>query len=304
MNGRVAIITGAGRGIGREEALFFAARGARVVVNDPGVAADGSGGDPAVARRVVEEIRAAGGQAVASTADVSDWAGARGVVETALEAFGELDIVVNNAAVERNRALVTMTEDDFDSVVAVKLRGGFAVSHWAARHWADSGVVRERAIVNTASGSGLTNPLPGQTNYASANAAVAAMTQVHALELGRYGVRVNCLSPSMVRTRLTETVPGELTSPAAIAPVAAYLASAECPLNGQVLSVRGSAVTILRGWAAGERVETGGTVEGLAAAMAGVEVTDPAEVLAAALQGALGVDGAQALRRMIDAALG
>ncbi|NUT42163.1 MAG: SDR family oxidoreductase, partial [Thermoactinospora sp.] len=180
----------------------------------------------------------------------------------------------------------------------------FAVSHWAARHWADSGVVRERAIVNTASGSGLTNPLPGQTNYASANAAVAAMTQVHALELGRYGVRVNCLSPSMVRTRLTETVPGELTSPAAIAPVAAYLASAECPLNGQVLSVRGSAVTILRGWAAGERVETGGTVEGLAAAMAGVEVTDPAEVLAAALQGALGVDGAQALRRMIDAALG
>jgi NAD(P)-dependent dehydrogenase (short-subunit alcohol dehydrogenase family) len=303
MNGRVAIITGAGRGIGREEALFFAARGARVVVNDPGVASDGSGGDPDVARRVVEEIRAMGGQAVASTASVADWSGARELVETAVEAFGDLDIVVNNATIERTRALAVMTEEDFDSVVAVKLKGSFAVSHWAARHWAGGGEVRDRAIVNTASGSGLTNPLPGQTNYAAANAAVAAMTVVHALELGRYGVRVNCLSPSMVRTRLTGAVPGELTPPAAVAPVAAYLASSGCPLNGQVLSVRGGSVTVNRGWSAGERVEAEGglwTVEELARALADVPFTDPAEQLAAALRGALGGDGARALERLID----
>lgn len=238
--GRVVLITGAGRGIGRAEALFFAAEGAKIVVNDPGVEPDGTGGDAAIAAAVAEEIVARGGEAVANTDSVSDWDGAQRMVQAAIDTFGDLHVVVNNATIKADRAMTTMTESQFDDVVAVKLKGTFAVSRWAARYWQAqhaAGIRVDRAIVNTSSGSGLVNPLPGQANYAAANAGVAAMTISNALELARHGVRVNCISPSMARTRLTLEVPGVNADPQAIAPVAAYLATEDCPLTGQVLAV-------------------------------------------------------------------
>src|SRR5690606_1888913 len=158
LDGQVALITGAGRGIGRQEALFFASEGAKVVVNDPGVTPEGTGGDPGVAESVAREIRAAGGDAVANADDVTDWDGARRMVETAVEAFGDLHVVVNNAAIQRRRALVNMTEDEFDAVLAVHLKGTFAVTRWAARHWRDQGNSSDRAVVNTVSASGLLMP--------------------------------------------------------------------------------------------------------------------------------------------------
>ncbi|MDP9868518.1 MULTISPECIES: SDR family NAD(P)-dependent oxidoreductase [Streptosporangium] len=318
LDGRVVIITGAGRGIGREEALRFAAEGAKVVVNDPGVAIDGTGGDAGVAAEVVEEIIARGGQAVANTDSVASWDGARRMVETALESFGDLHVVVNNATIERNMGLADLSEEDFDEVVAVKLKGTFAVTHWAARHWRHrfrAGVRADRAVVNTSSGSGLLNPLPAQVSYASGNAGVAALTIVAALELGQYGVRVNCISPSMARTRLTLGVPGmsqdpstngfDPLHPAASAPVAAYLASAACPLTGQVLSVRGGTVAVNRGWSLGGHIHKDGpwSVDELAEKVKELSMDDPFDKLAQALTGALGVIGRAQLQEMINTLL-
>ncbi|MDF5752148.1 SDR family NAD(P)-dependent oxidoreductase [Spongiactinospora sp. TRM90649] len=318
LDGRIVLITGAGRGIGREEALLFAAEGAKVVVNDPGVAIDGTGGDAGVAARVVEEITARGGQAVASTDSVADWEGARRMVETALEHFRDLHVVVNNATIERNMGLTDLSEEDFDDVVAVKLKGSFAVTRWAARHWRDrfrAGDGIDRAVVNTSSGSGLLNPLPTQVSYAAGNAGVAAMTIVAALELGRYGVRVNCLSPSMARTRLTLGVPGmsedppadrfDPLHPATSAPVAAYLAAADCPLTGQVLSVRGGSVAVNHGWSIGGHVHKDGlwSVAELAEKVKELPTDDPFDNLAKALSGALGTTGRDRLQEMIDALL-
>lgn len=316
LDGRVALITGAGRGIGREEALFFAAEGAKVVVNDPGVAPDGTGADDSVAAAVVDKIVARGGAAVASTDSVSDWDGARRMIQTALDAFGDLHVVVNNATVKGDRALVNMTESQFDDVIAVKMKGTFAVSRWAARYWHDqheAGVHVDRAIVNTSSGSGLLNPLPCQTNYAAANAGIAAMTIVNALELGRYGVRANCLSPSMARTRLTLAVPGmqdgpepgafDPRHPVTNAPVAAYLASADCPLTGQVLAVRGGSVVVNHGWSRGAQVtkeDAPWTVDELAHALDGLPYDDQFEKLAAAFDGALGTQGRDQIQQMIN----
>ncbi|MEV4477713.1 SDR family NAD(P)-dependent oxidoreductase [Nonomuraea sp. NPDC049504] len=318
LDGRVVLITGAGRGIGREEALFFAAEGAKVVVNDPGVAIDGSGGDAGVAAKVVEEITAGGGQAVASTDSVADWDGARRMVETALDSFGDLHVVVNNATIERNMGLTDLSEQDFDDVLAVKLKGTFAVTRWAARHWRErfqAGVRADRAVVNTSSGSGLLNPLPAQVSYAAGNAGVAALTTVAALELGRYGVRVNCVSPSMARTRLTVTVPGmsqeppaagyDPLDPAASAPVAAYLASSACPLTGQVLSIRGGTVAVNRGWSLGDHLHKDGlwSVAELAEQVRELPMDDPYDKLAQALTGALGTVGRARLQEMINALL-
>ncbi|SFL22382.1 NAD(P)-dependent dehydrogenase, short-chain alcohol dehydrogenase family [Streptosporangium canum] len=318
LDGRVVLITGAGRGIGREEALFFAAEGAKVVVNDPGVAIDGTGGDAGVAADVVEEITERGGQAVANTDSVADWDGARRMVETALRSFGDLHVVVNNATIERNMGLADLSEEDFDDVLAVKLKGTFAVTHWAARHWRDrfqAGVRADRAVVNTSSGSGLLNPLPAQVSYAAGNAGVAALTVVAALELGRYGVRVNCISPSMSRTRLTLGVPGmgqeppasrfDPLHPAASAPVAAYLASSACPLTGQVLSVRGGTVAVNQGWSLGGHVHKDGlwNVEELAQKVKELPTDDPFDKLAQALSGALGTTGRAELQEMINALL-
>ncbi|HEY1177217.1 MAG TPA: SDR family NAD(P)-dependent oxidoreductase, partial [Phytomonospora sp.] len=271
------------------------------------------------AAAVARSITDAGGQAVADTGSVADFGDARRMIDAAVEAFGDLHVVVNNAAVEAGLGLADLDEETFDRVVDVGLKGTYAVSHWAARYWRDHprpGV--DRAIVNTASGSGLLNPLPTQTNYAAAKAGIAAMTTVAALELGSMGVRVNCVSPSMVRTRLTEHVPGmpapvaagfDPTGPEVTAPLTAYLASAACPLTGQFLSVRGGTVALNRPWSLGplvERHDRAWTVGELAEALAGLDTRDPFTALAATLKGALGEaapDSRAAVEAMIDAAL-
>lgn len=318
LSGRTVLVTGAGRGIGRAGALYLAEAGAHVVVNDPGVGIDGSGGDESVAEAVVAEIRARGGKAVADTGSVSDWTAAEAMIARAVDEFGDLHAVVNNAAIEANRPLDRLTEREFDEVVGVKLKGTFAVSRHAAAYWRDrfaAGDRTDRSLVNTSSGSGLLNPLPTQSNYAAANAGVAAMTTVHALELRRLGVRVNCVSPSMVRTRLTESVPTmdevppaetfDPKDPVTLAPVLAYLVAADCPLTGQVLSVRGGSVAVNHGWHRGEQVDKDGlwTVPELAAALEVLPLEDPFERLATALGGALGVTGRAQLEALVAAQL-
>src|SRR5580698_9896299 len=206
---RVAIITGAGRGIGREHALLFASLGAKVVVNDLGGAVDGSGADISAAQSVVDEITAAGGQAVANTDSVSSFDGAKAMVDQAVSAFGDLHVVVNNAGILRDRMLVSMSEQEFDDVIAVHLKGTFNLTRHAADVWREqvkAGNGGDRAIVNTSSGAGLHGNV-GQTNYAAAKAGIAAMTIVAGMELQRYGVRANCIAP-IARTRLTLQTPG------------------------------------------------------------------------------------------------
>jgi NAD(P)-dependent dehydrogenase (short-subunit alcohol dehydrogenase family) len=264
LEGRVAVITGAGRGIGREHALLFASLGARLVINDLGGGTDGSGADISAAQSVADEIVAAGGEAVANTDSVSSFAGAKAIVDTAVEAFGDLHVVVNNAGILRDRMLVSMTEDEFDLVVAVHLKGTFNVSHHAASHWRDqakAGATAARAIVNTSSGAGLHGNV-GQTNYAAAKAGIAAMTIVAAQELERYGVKVNCIAP-VARTRLTLQTPGmsdvmeaRIFDPENVSPLVACLAAEECPFNGQVFSVYGGTVGIYAGWSIAEEVTT------------------------------------------------
>jgi len=274
---RVAIITGGGRGIGREHALLFASLGAKVVVNDLGGAIDGSGSDTSAAQALVDEITAAGGKAVANTDSVSSFAGAKAIVDQAVSAFGDLHVVVNNAGILRDRMLVSMSEQEFDDVIAVHLKGTFSVTRHAAEYWreqAKAGTVTDRAIVNTSSGAGLHGNV-GQTNYSAAKAGIAAMTIVNAMELNRYGVRANCIAP-VARTRLTLQTPGmgesmqqHLFDPENVSPLVAVLAAETCPFNGQVFSVYGGSVGIYAGWSIAESVETDDrwTAESLAAAM-------------------------------------
>jgi NAD(P)-dependent dehydrogenase (short-subunit alcohol dehydrogenase family) len=274
---RVAIITGAGRGIGREHALLFASLGAKVVVNDLGGAVDGSGADVSAAQSVVDEITAAGGQAVANTDSVSSFDGARAMVEQARATFGDLDVVVNNAGILRDRMLVSMSEQEFDDVIAVHLKGTFNLTRHAADLWRDAaktGTIRDRAIVNTSSGAGLHGNI-GQTNYSAAKAGIAAMTVVNAMELNRYGVRANCIAP-VARTRLTLQTPGmgesmqqHLFDPENVSPLVAVLASETCPFNGQVFSVYGGSVGMYGGWSIADSVDTDDrwTAETLAMAM-------------------------------------
>jgi NAD(P)-dependent dehydrogenase (short-subunit alcohol dehydrogenase family) len=294
---RVAIITGAGRGIGREHALLFASLGARVVVNDLGGAPDGSGSDTSAAQAVADEIVALGGEAVASTDSVSDYQAAKRLVDTAVETFGELHVVVNNAGILRDRMLVSMGEQEFDDVIAVHLKGTFNVTRHAAEYWREKskgGDGGDRAIVNTASGSGLHGNV-GQTNYAAAKAGIAAMTIVNAMELKRYGVRANCIAP-IARTRLTLQTPGmsegmgqPVFDPENISPVVAYLATEACPFNGQVFSVYGGSVGIYAGWSIAEEVTTEGRweVDQLAKAMDSlprkVQVNSQMQALATAM---------------------
>ena len=277
LEGRVTVVTGGGRGIGREHALLLAHHGAKVVVNDLGGATDGTGSDVGAAQSVVDEIVGAGGEAVASTDSVTDFAGAKHIIQTALDTFGDLHAVINNAGILRDRMLVSMSEEEFDAVVAVHLKGTFCVSRWAADYWREqtkAGVHADRAIVNTSSGAGLHGNL-GQTNYAAAKAGIAAMTIVNAMELGRYGARVNGIAP-IARTRLTLQTPGMIDAmsntvfdPENISPVVAYLASAGCPFTGQMFSVYGGSVGIYQGWSIAEEVtsEDRWTVDALAAAM-------------------------------------
>jgi NAD(P)-dependent dehydrogenase (short-subunit alcohol dehydrogenase family) len=273
LDGRVAIITGAGRGIGREHALLFAAEGAKVVVNDLGGAADGSGADASPAAQVVEEITSAGGEAVANHDDVTDWDGAKRLVDTAIETFGDLHVLVNNAGILRDRMLVNMTEDEWDAVVKVHLKGHFCPTRWAATYWRDqskAGVEEKRSVVNTSSTSGLFGNA-GQTNYGAAKMGIAAFTMIAASELGRYGVRVNAIAPAAL-TRLTAGLVGVPESdaagpmdPANVSPFVAYLSTEDCPIDGRVFYVAGGEVHLFQPWAIIDKIETDGrwTVEEL-----------------------------------------
>jgi NAD(P)-dependent dehydrogenase (short-subunit alcohol dehydrogenase family) len=272
LDGRVAIITGAGRGIGREHALFMAREGAAVVVNDLGGANDGSGSDAGPAQEVVNEILALGGRAVANTDNIASWAGAKGLVDLAVSEFGQLDILVNNAGILRDAFVAGITEEQYDSVIDVHLKGHFAMLHHAAAYWKDKSKAGEQvaaSVINTASASGTFMPNAGQSNYGAAKAGIAALTQVAADELGRYGVRVNAIAP-IARTRLTLATPGmgaifaaevpegefDMFGPENIAPIVAYLASEKCPLTGQVFGVQGGAIQRLQGWTIADTIET------------------------------------------------
>ncbi|MCY3560007.1 MAG: SDR family NAD(P)-dependent oxidoreductase [bacterium] len=259
--GRTAVVTGAGRGIGRQHALMLAAAGAKVVVNDLGGPADGGGADIAPARQVVEEITAAGGEAIENGDDVSDFHQAKDMIHQAIDTFGGLDILINNAGILRDRMVFSMSEHDWDAVLAVHLKGTFAPTHHAAAWWrqqAKSGVELDARVINTSSPSGIYGNL-GQTNYGAAKAGIAAFTVICAMELARYGVTVNCLSPSAL-TRLTIPVVGEenapnLTeswSPRWIATVATWLASPEASgVTGRVFHVSGDQLGIAEGWRLG-----------------------------------------------------
>jgi NAD(P)-dependent dehydrogenase (short-subunit alcohol dehydrogenase family) len=262
LDGRVAIVTGAGRGLGRAHALLLSGLGARVVVNDPGGATDGSGSDTSVAKSVVDEIRALGGQAIANTDSVSDWVGAQRLIGTAVDEFGRLDVLVNNAGILRDRMLVNMSEAEFDAVVDVHLKGTFCTTRHAAAYWRDrakDGGPTDGAVINTSSGAGLFNNV-GQANYAAAKAAIATFSQVAAKELRRYGVRVNTIAP-MARTRLVQQSPGfgELTrerddvdfdpwAPENVSPLVAYLASPRCSFTGGIWHVFGGRIDIVGGY--------------------------------------------------------
>jgi NAD(P)-dependent dehydrogenase (short-subunit alcohol dehydrogenase family) len=273
LDGRVAVITGAGRGIGREHALLFAKEGAKVVVNDLGGSNAGEGADSGPARDVVEEITAAGGTAVASTENIATWSGAESVVLQAIAEFGRFDVLVNNAGILRDSFIAGMEESHWDAVIAVHLKGHFAMLRHAAAYWkaqSKAGDQPNAAVINTASGSGVTLPNAGQANYGSAKAAIAALTLIAAEELERYGVRVNAIAP-IARTRLTLATPGmgslmaepeegelDLFSPANISPLVAYLATEKCPINGKVYAVQGGAISALSGWHDVETIETDG----------------------------------------------
>jgi NAD(P)-dependent dehydrogenase (short-subunit alcohol dehydrogenase family) len=268
LDGRVAIITGAGRGIGREHALFFAAEGAKVVVNDLGGSNDGSGTDITPAQEVVDTIRAAGGEAVVNGDNVADWEGAQRLINAAVEAFGDLDILVNNAGILRDRVLVNMTEQEWDSVIAVHLKGHFAPTRWAASYWREqhkAGIDKPRNLVHTSSTSGLFAN-PGQANYGAAKTGIATLSQIAAKELVRYNVKSNTIAPG-ARTRLTLATPGlgdimapregafDIWDPANISPLVAYLASAECVFTGETFLVQGGTVSLVESWTRGEGVE-------------------------------------------------
>jgi NAD(P)-dependent dehydrogenase (short-subunit alcohol dehydrogenase family) len=274
LDGRVVLVTGAGGGIGRAHALAFAAEGARVVVNDIGVGLDGSpAGGGSAAQGVVDEITAAGGEAVTSGANVADWAQAEGLIQTAVDSFGGLDVLVNNAGIVRDRMFANTSEEEFDAVTAVHLKGHFATMRHAAAYW--RGLVKEgnaspddlnARIINTSSGAGLQGSV-GQANYSAAKAGIAALTLVAAAEMGRYGVTVNAIAPS-ARTRMTETVFAEMMAtqdaefdamaPENISPLVVWLGSVESrDVTGRMFEVEGGIVRVAEGWAHGPEVDKG-----------------------------------------------
>jgi len=269
--GRVVVVTGAGRGIGRGHALELARQGARVVVNDLGSDMDGSGSSDGPAGEVVDAIRAMGGEAIADGSDVSTFNGAERLIGLAVKTFGSLDVLVNNAGILRDRMLTNMSEAEWDDVIRVHLKGTFGPSHFAAAYWRDqskqTGGPLDARIINTASPTGLFGN-PGQTNYGAAKAGIAGFTLTAALELARYGVTVNCISPGAL-TRMTENLvgvrqdvaPGEFDrlSPDNVAPLVAYLASeASRDITGRVFMVSGGTVTVGEGWERGPSVTKDG----------------------------------------------
>jgi NAD(P)-dependent dehydrogenase (short-subunit alcohol dehydrogenase family) len=262
---RVAIVTGAGRGIGREHALLLTAHGARVVVNDLGGSMDGTGSDVGPAHEVVAEITTQGGQAVANTDDVSDFAGAEKLIGTALEAFGRLDVLINNAGILRDRMLVNMSEAEWDAVIRVHLKGTFGPSHFAANHWRErskAGDEIDARIVNTSSPSGIYGNA-GQTNYGAAKAGIAAFTIIAAKELARYGVTVNAVAPAALTRMTADLGMGQLPdegkeemSPQHIAPIVCWLASPlSAGVTGRVFDVSGRMISVSEGWHRGPSIE-------------------------------------------------
>ena len=268
--GRIVIVTGSGRGIGRGHALELAHQGAKVVVNDLGCELDGSGGGTGPAGEVVEEIRASGGEAIANGDDVADWGGAGRLVQSAIEAFGDLHAVVNNAGFVRDRMFANVAEDEWDAVVRVHLKGHFCVARHAAAHWRDqakAGTPVSGRIVNTSSGAGILGSI-GQAAYSAAKAGIATLTLVQAAELGRYGVTANALAPA-ARTRMTEGVFTEMMAevdggafdamaPENVAPIVAWLVSEDsADVTGQLFEVEGGKVGIATGWQHGPTRDKG-----------------------------------------------
>ena len=267
LDGKVAVITGAGRGIGRGEALLFAAEGARVLVNDLGGEWDGTGADTRPASRVVEEISSAGGQALPHFEDVSEPEGAESLVAQALDAWGRLDAVVNNAGILRDRMLFNMSVEEWDAVIKVHLRAHFLLTRAACSHWRNLAKAGRRVsgrVINTSSTSGILGAV-GQSNYGAAKAGIAALSQIAAMEMQRYGVTVNAIAPG-ARTRMTEKAFGDLPRPEGfdplepenIAPMVVYLASDEAAhITGQVFGIQGGLVQLYQGWTAVSSVEKG-----------------------------------------------
>jgi NAD(P)-dependent dehydrogenase (short-subunit alcohol dehydrogenase family) len=267
LEGKVAIVTGAGRGIGREHALSLTQAGAQVVVNDLGGSLAGEGTDATPAQSVVNEIVAAGGEAVASYDDVSDFGAAEHMIERAIDRYGRLDILVNNAGILRDRMLVNMTEEEWDAVIAVHLKGHFGPTRHAAAYWrerAKAGETLRARVINTSSPSGVFGNV-GQANYGAAKAAIAGFTLIAAQELQRYGVTVNCIAPN-ARTRMTEETFGDLPppedgfdplDPANMAPLVVALAADDAQdITGQCFFVWGGSINVLRPWDAGELFAT------------------------------------------------
>ena len=268
--GRVVIVTGAGRGIGREHALELARQGARVVVNDLGGSSAGEGSDAGPAAQVVAEIRKSGGEAIANAADVSDFEQAAALVRSTVDSFGRLDALVNNAGILRDRMFVNTSIEEWDAIMRVHLRGHFCPTRHACAHWRDRAKAGERVaarIVNTSSGAGLQGSV-GQSNYAAAKAGIAALTLVQAVELARYGITANAIAPS-ARTRLTESVFPDMMrrpeqgfdtmDPANIAPLVAWLCSeASGDVTGRVFEVEGGKISVADGWRTGPAIDGGG----------------------------------------------
>jgi NAD(P)-dependent dehydrogenase (short-subunit alcohol dehydrogenase family) len=268
LDGRVAIITGAGRGLGREHALLFAAEGAKVVVNDLGGDMRGEGGDPSPAMDVVKEIEALGGEAVVNGGNVASWDDAEALVRQAVDTFGDLHVLVNNAGILRDRVVVNMSEAEWDAVIAVHLKGHFSPTHFAAAYWREqtkAGHEGDRSIIHTSSTSGIFAN-PGQANYGAAKSGIATFSQICAKELGRYGVRSNAICPG-ARTRLTEATPGlsdaikapaegfDVWDPANVSPFVAYLATPACTITGETFLVQGGRVQRAQTWVGAERID-------------------------------------------------
>lgn len=268
--GRVAVVTGAGRGLGRAHALAFAAEGARVVVNDLGVGLDGAGGSAGPAQQVVDEIRALGGEAVANGDDIATTAGAAALVATAIDTFGRLDTLVNNAGFLRDRMLVNLDEDDWDAVMRVHLKGHFLPLKHAAAYWraeAKAGRTPDARVVNTSSGAGLLGSV-GQGNYSAAKAGIIGLTLVASAEMARYGVRVNAIAPA-ARTRMTErafadtmAAPGgdafDAMAPENVSPLVVWLGSAaSAAVTGRVFETEAGRITVMEGWRPGPTADKG-----------------------------------------------